>query len=326
MKILLCFLLLSLEASVANEVTKSWNEWAEQAWSFSKTGNYRAAAQSFQRALDAAGNAGVADGQLVRIVGCLAAAYADSGQYAESEREWRRALVLVAKTEGRESLDYALLMASLSVLPTQSGNRDEAMNVIRKAIEANEKTGSYRDLAVLRDCLAQMLIQQKRFAEVETLLSALREGVTLRNTSDRTMLAQLLNDLGGVRFQEGRFAEAVEPFRESIGVLEGDVGDKHPLLIAPLNNLATSLTKAGRPEEAGSVYQRAIAICGSTLGEGHPTCGMLLGNYSSVLRKLGRKREARDLAARSQEVMRESARHNGAGAVVSVTSLLSEGK
>ena len=120
---------------------------------------------------------------------------------------------------------------------------------------------------------------------------------------------------------QGRFAESVGPFRESLSKLEGELGSEHSLLVVPLNDLATSLVKTGQMDEAGTVYERAIRSP-QNLGSDDPTCGVLLGNYACVLRKLGRKDEAKEVAARSREISIASKRSNGVGSVIGIASLL----
>lgn len=115
----------------------------------------------------------------------------------------------------------------------------------------------------------------------------------------------------------------MDPFRESLSVLEGAVSAEHPVPIPLLNNVATSLVKLGRREEAASAYLRAVAICGKTLGD-HAICGTVFGNYALLLRKLGRKREAKEMAAHSRQIEMASERRNGVGSVVSLESLRSD--
>ena len=126
-----------------------------------------------------------------------------------------------------------------------------------------------------------------------------------------------------IRFNQRRFADAAELFRELLHLLESSAGGEHPSLVVPLNNFATSLTKLRRLEDAAGVYQRGAVICSKTPEGDHPTCGVLFENYASVLRKLGRKREAKEMAARSRQIELASGRHNGVGSVVSLESLRS---
>jgi tetratricopeptide (TPR) repeat protein len=265
--------------------------------------------------------ANASDRTVVGIHDALASVYAEAGLYAESEHEYRHALALAEKSQGRQSLDYGLLVASMAVLPTQMGNRDAAIMLLSETIAVNRRTGSARNLAVVRNCLAEMLMVGKRYAEAESVLLDAQTDFANLKISDPKLLAELLNHLGMLRLDQGRYDESVELFRESLKAFEDAMGTEHPALVVPLNDLALSYLKVGRLNEAEGTLQRAIAICSKTLGEDHSTYGVLLENYAAVLRKLDRKREAKVLAARSQRIVRANRSRNGMGSTISITGL-----
>lgn len=286
-----------------------------------RAGNYAAATQAFRRALAVAEGANAGDQKLVEIYDALASAYAGAGQYAESEHQYRHALALAEKTEGPQSLDYAVLVASIAALPTQIGNREPIIEMLREAIAVNRRTGSARELAIVRVCLAQILMDRRRYVEAESVLLDAQSSAASLMTTDPGLLADLLNGLGFLRFNQGRYRESIELYLESLRLLESVTGDEHPLLVAPLNNLALSYLKLGRLNEAEVTLRRANTMCGKTLGEDHPTCGALLEGYAVVLRKLNRKREAKAVAARAAQITRAFRSRNGVGSTISVTAL-----
>ena len=124
---------------------------------------------------------------MVEIHDALASVYAEAGQYAESEHEYRGALALTEKSQGRQSLDYALLVASMAVLPTQIGNHEAVGALLGEAIIANRQSGRDRELAIVRVCLAQILLEAKRYAEAESvLLDAQGDLAALKTKDPRT--------------------------------------------------------------------------------------------------------------------------------------------
>jgi tetratricopeptide (TPR) repeat protein len=76
---------------------KAWSEWVTEGKALIGAGNYAAAAQAFRRASVLAEAANAGKQKLVEIYDALASAYAEAGQYAESEHEYRRALALAKK-------------------------------------------------------------------------------------------------------------------------------------------------------------------------------------------------------------------------------------
>ena len=77
------------------------------------------------------------------------------------EGEYRCALALIEKAEGRASLSYAFVLASLAVLPTQSGHREEVIALLHEAIATDGRTGSIENITIIRECLAQTLRREK---------------------------------------------------------------------------------------------------------------------------------------------------------------------
>jgi tetratricopeptide (TPR) repeat protein len=321
MKALLCITLLAFCSAAANNTLEAWSEPVSEGKALTTAGNYAAAAQAFRRALAVAEAANAGDRKLIEIYDALASAYAGAGQYAESEHQYRRALALAEKAEGRQSLGYALLAASMAALPTQIGNRDPIIEMLRKAIAVNRRTGSARELAIVRVCLAQILMDGRRYVEAESVLLDAQSSAPILMTTDPGLLADLLDSLGVLRFNQGRYRESINLCLESLRLLEDITSGEHSLLVAPLNNLALSYLKLGRLNDAELTLLHANALCNKTLGEDHATCGALLEGYAVVLRKLHRKQEAKAVGARASQIARAFRSRNGVGSTISVTGL-----
>jgi tetratricopeptide (TPR) repeat protein len=322
-KYLICISLLTLCRAETSDAPKVWSDWVLEGKALATAGKYSDAAQAFHRALALADDSKASSRTLVGIHDALASVFAEAGRYAEAEHEYRRALDILEKSRGRQSLDYALLITGLAVLPTQWGNRESFIATLREAIVANSRTGAVRELALVRACLAQIFMDERSFANAELVLLEARADFPRLRSEDPKLLAELMNALGVLRFNQARYQESIELYQESLRLFKDVVGNERSALIA-LSNLASSYLKLGRLDEAEPIFQRAIALCTKTLGGDHPTCGTVLENYAVVLRKLGRKREAKTLAARAQQIARASRRHNGMDSTVSVMALRSD--
>ncbi len=324
MRFVLLVLLLAVRSSQASETSKGWSDWLSEGESLSHKGNYSAAAHAFREALAIAERMQINDRRLVELHYALAVAYAEAGQFAESESEYRRALALVGKVEGQASLNYAVLLADMAILPTQTGNREEVIALLRQAIAVNERTGSIKNITVIRECLARILRSEKRYQEEEPLLQQALADLVKQKAADPALLGAAFNNLAVLRFDQERYQESVDLQLESIRVWETALGKEHPSLVAPLNNLATTYLKMARFDDADLTYQRAIEVCRRTLGEDHLEYAILLKNYAHVLRKLGHKREAKKFQAQGEQIEREVNRRNGVNSTISVTALGSD--
>jgi tetratricopeptide (TPR) repeat protein len=326
MKKSICLLVFGLQVSTVWAAPQSWIEWVSEGKASVGAGNYQAGIDAFHKALATGENSKIPARQLVEITISLAAANAELGLYADSEWAWRQALAMVEKTEGTASLDYAVLLANMLTLPIQTTSSEKDIQTLRRAIIAHRDTDSPRDLAMVRACLANLLMRELKYGEAESLLLDSQADFDRLRASEPQLLATVLDLLGKIRYEQGRFAEALQFHSRSLEILESALGTQHPGLIVTLNDLASAMVKANRDEEAAALYRRAVLICTKTLGPDHPEYGVLLENYSFVLKKLGRKHEAKEIAARAKEILSASDRRNGIGAVVSVSALRADEK
>jgi tetratricopeptide (TPR) repeat protein len=324
MRIALFIILLAVESCHADEPLKGWSDWLNEGEALRSSASYPAAAHAFREALVIAERSVVTDRQLVQLHSALAGAYAETGRFLESEGEYRRALALVKRTEGPVSLNYAVLLASMAILPTQTGNREEVIALLREAISTNAGIGSIENITVIRECLAKVLRTEKRYREEEPLLVDALADLAKQKTGATDLMGAALNNLGVLRFDQERYEESVDLQEKAIRVWEMARGEQHPALVTPLNDLAAVYVKMGRFYDAVVAFQRAMDICRKTLGQDRLEYAVLLKNYAHALRKLGRKREAKAAETQAQLIQREFNRRNGVGASISATALRSD--
>jgi hypothetical protein len=92
MRLLFCIFLLAVEGGQATDGLKLWSDWLSEGKALCNTGTYCGAAQAFREALAIAERSTNGVEKLAEIYDALAGAYAEAGQYAEFEGEYRRAL------------------------------------------------------------------------------------------------------------------------------------------------------------------------------------------------------------------------------------------
>lgn len=307
------------------ETAKAWSDWQREGNELLSSGKFAAATRAYREALASGQAANLGVRQIVNLYESLAWTYSEEGQFAEAECEYRQALALIQRGQGVHSLDYALLLASVSLLPTQTGETSGTVETLREALSTNADSSRKGDLAIVRDGLAKILCREKRYEEAETLLVESETYYSSHATTQPEVAAELLNDLGVLRYTQGRYTEAAELHNQALHLLETVCGNEHPTLVVPLNNLATIYLQLGRFDEAERNFQQAMAICRKTLGQDHPTYAKVLSNYAALLRKVGRKRDAKKMAEQAQKIVAASNRHNGIGMRVDVSALRSAG-
>jgi len=320
MRITWCLILVAAGMGYASDDAEEWPRRFSEGQVLWRSGHYLDAEKAFRESLAGAERAN-ADGQLIVLHDALGGTCTDAGQFAQAAAEYKRAMAMVGESEGRTSIHYAVLAASLSNLPTQTVVSEDMVSLLRSAIGRN---GSAHDLAVLRGSLARILKKQKRYEEVETLLLDGLSDLAKQKVPDAEAKGGFLNDLSALRLEQGRYREAADLEKESIRVWAGDVGQEHPTLVVPYNNLALAYMKLGWYEEADRIFQTAIDLCRKTLSEDHLYYAYVLENRAGLLQIMGRRREAKKVIEQAVRIERAANRRNGVGSTVSVKALLSK--
>lgn len=315
-----CSLLVMTKPAAA----ESWKNWQVKGDQFMAQSEMDEACNAFRHALMEALHSQVLPRDMLHIHTSLAAADAMDGRFAEAETEFRRSLELEKAIHGPNSLDYAMDLAALLLLPTYSGGREDGIALLKTAI-ANHKTGRDAvDLLTAKDYLAKLLFGEGRLSEAESVLVEAQAEYEGGGVVQAWTEAELLNDLSVIRDKQGLYKDAAALDEETIGLLEKRFGKESSGLVTPLNNLATMYARMGRYQTSEDIFARAADLCEKTMGPTHPLYGELLQNRAEVLRRLGKKKQSKAMKAKAEEVIEESNRLNGVGATVSVNALRAE--
>jgi tetratricopeptide (TPR) repeat protein len=168
------------------------------------------------------------------------------------------------------------------------------------------------------------LVYRKRYSEAEALV---QEGIAALEKQPKESCAALgssYNILALVMWRQGRHDDALSLQQHAVDTAVGCFGPDHPALLKLLNNLAVTFSDMHKTAEAEATFQRALSLGERNVGSDDPFYGELLSNYAAFLRQTNRKNEAKKVAARSQAVLRENARRNGAGLTVDISSFRSQ--
>lgn len=298
--------------------TDPWNSLMVQGNVLDRTGEYAKAAILYREAERLAESSH--DPRLAFAINAVANTDQELGNFAQAEREYRHALAVAAST-GKFTRPYALTLDNLGVHYMEAGQRKQAEDLLRKALDIHLKIEppDSEEVALARNALANLIVDDGRYAEAETLVEAAI--ATFRKHPTGTgQQAVGLNNLGVVRMQQRRYTEATELFEEATRIAEAELGPDHPTVLRALSNLGTVYGRIGRLDEADHAFQRSVAIAENRLGKAHPVYARVLLNYAGFLRLAGRKHEAKNLEARAHTVLRDNARTNGRGMTVDVSS------
>lgn len=252
----------------------------------------------------------------------LGTMYDAQGRFTDAEGAYRRALRAAEVSAGKFSSEYGLILGNLASLYVEAGQAIKAEKMMRTAMAVEEAAEPRSELrtAIVRTGLGEILVMGHKFKEAEPLLTASLTYLENR-PQDWGLASSALNGLGVVRVMGGNLAEAERLFRRSLAMIEQHLGTDHPMLLRTLHNLCAVTLRDGRREQASELLRRGLDIGERRLGAEHPLYGVLLGDYATYLRGTGEKSRAKEVQAHAIQIMRDSGRRNGIGAVVDVNAL-----
>jgi CHAT domain-containing protein/Flp pilus assembly protein TadD len=118
-------------------------------------------------------------------------------------------------------------------------------------------------------------------------------------------VAQSLNNLANLYYDQGRYGEAEPLHQESLALHREQLGDRHPHVATSFNNLAELYRDQGRYGEAEPLHQESLAIRREQLGDRHPHVAQSLNNLANLYYDQGRYGEAEPLVQESLAIWRE---------------------
>jgi tetratricopeptide (TPR) repeat protein len=118
------------------------------------------------------------------------------------------------------------------------------------------QTGWYR--------LGSLLLKVAQFDKAEEVFE-----IMLRQTSDESEKANIFHMLGIVKYNYGKYAEAVEFYEKSIEIMQKILPPTHPDLAASYRNIGTVYDKMGEYSKALSYHEKALESYQNTITSNH---------------------------------------------------------
>ena len=230
----------------------------------------------------------------------LAQLYGDVGRDAEAEPLYMRALAIMEKAVGVDSVEIAPELNNLAALYQRQLRYAEAEPLFKRALDLSEKQlpANHPDIGRALNNLATCYEKQDRHAESEALT---RRALTLYEKvagPESPAVATLLNNLAQIVKVQGREAEAEPLIKRSLAIREKVLGASHPDVARSLNNLGDLYQRENRFAEAEPIFKRALAIREQAVGPDHPDTAASVNNLASLYQAEGRAADAIPLTER----------------------------
>lgn len=223
---------------------------------------------------------------------------ADQGHDDQAEPLYKRAIALMEKATGLDSVEVAPLLNNLAALYQRQSRFSEAEPLFRRALAVREKALSreHPDVGQSLNNLGTLYVKQQHYAQAEPLFQRALAIYQKVGGPEHPAVATLLNNLGQLYRDLNRDGDAEAPIRRSLAIREKVLGLDHPDVARSLNNLAGLYEHQQRYAEAGPLYRRALAIRERALGPDHPDVGTSTSNLAYFLYVSGQTADALPLA------------------------------
>jgi serine/threonine-protein kinase len=221
----------------------------------------------------------------------LGGVYQSLGAYAEAA-PFLDSAEAVARREGVEAEELAVILESQGALAYDLGDYDRASAAYTEGLEAALASGDGVLAADLAEGLAGV---EAELAELEVAEARYRDVLALRRSvepRDDGALATTLLNLADVLRSLGEYDEAVTLGEECLELTRSAYGPNSLQMASALNHLASTIRSADRPADALPYLQEGLAVRRAVHPDGHPETAASLGNLSGVLGALQRHDEA----------------------------------
>jgi serine/threonine protein kinase/tetratricopeptide (TPR) repeat protein len=238
----------------------------------------------------------------------LAVAFEDEGDYVESERLNRQAMLLLDQLGEAGGVEAAQVKGSLARILRWLGEGEDAEAMFRETLEIQRRLeGDHRaEIAATLNNLGILLGQRGDWEGAEPLIREAVEIIRSVRGDEHPEVAAGLSTLGTVLEETGDVAGAEASYRESLAMRRRLLGAEHPDTARSLYALAGLQQIQGNADGALESCREILALRGEVLPDTHPMVAATLHIEGLSLLDLDRPDEA-EAALRESLRLREEA-------------------
>jgi eukaryotic-like serine/threonine-protein kinase len=259
-----------------------------------KSGDARAAAATFERALLIAADArddALAARLWVDLLNVLARALARP----EDAVRLRPGAEAAVRRAGSTPELEADLWTSLGIAHYSLGNYDEGRRYQSEALALLEDSFGPEHPSVARSLTSLGIMAFAQGAHAEAQQHHERALAIFEHAfgPEHPHVAASLTNLGLVSYAQGAYADASHQHGRALELWERSLGSGHPHVAAGLTNLGLALLAQGKHADARRAHRRALAVREQIFGSEHPEVAGSLSNLGSVFQAQGDHEAAR---------------------------------
>ncbi len=231
----------------------------------------------------------------------IASIFRSEGKLEQALDYELRALDLVERVEGKESLWAAKCHDALGGLLADRGQLEQSLDHHQRALSIRERRlgPGHPSLGVSWSGIGRIYAMRGRMGEaIESFLRALE--ITRQALGpDHPEVGSALSSLAGAYFMQEDLAQAQRYALEHLRLLERTPGASRPDIAAAHSNLGNVLFDAGQLDESEQHYRAALVIAEAEFEEHHPQIPGILSGLGRVHLQRGELGPAREYLERA---------------------------
>lgn len=218
---------------------------------------------------------------LYKILGDV---YRDLGVYAETKKNYEKALEGRRRVYGSKHLDVAESLNDLGLISYDLRNMDETETYYREALAIRQQLLEEDHIDVLKSLnnVATTLFFKGEADEAEALFREVLARSPELTEESFPILTKTRVNLAILLRNKGELEEAESLHREALAMRREQLGNVHTLVASSLHSLATVLLMMEDYDEAEKSYREALAIQHKLLGDKHPRIFTTLSSLAMV--------------------------------------------
>jgi len=214
-------------------------------------------------------------------------------EYDSADVLVRQGLDLAKRTRPATDPEIGKATKALGQLLYEQGSYEKAVPVLEEAIRLQTRgdTASPGLASAITD-LANTYFYLGKFALSDTLNQRALEMDKHLYGPRHAFVADVLINLGAIRFEWAKYPEAERYYREALDINTAWYGVNHPETASSLTALGRCLASEQKLVEADTVLRQALEVLERVYGPVHPRVASALNEYSRVKQSEGKLDEA----------------------------------
>ncbi|MCX4241169.1 serine/threonine-protein kinase [Paraliomyxa miuraensis] len=212
----------------------------------------------------------------------------------------------LASSVGHDRLSARVAIELVYLLGQQLKRYEDALEWVRHAEAATQRIGDPPEM--LGRLLGARGNVQEGLGHYPEAEQDYQQSLELLRQVDpeSAQVARAINNLGNVRFRDGRISEAGEAFEQAHRAWARALGPEHPDVVMPLNNLASVRLMLDDREEGKRLLEQVLANWERSLGPDHFRLALPHHNLAVLARNVADYDTAIDHDRRAMEIRRKA--------------------